>query len=192
MKGSKSLFIISLSVLFFSLTINTKLQAQESDAGSVQMIVQQQIAEAKKKNISPAVVEEEVKSVEKPVRRIKAEPESSSWFLSEYFVKGMIMLIAAAGVFGWFKIRETKRQKQVLNNMFKKNIKLMREEKFIKEIDPKLKQIRTRLTLTSVVLNEDKKVTAAAKKSQIGKEEILLASRIRSREVQYNDQRSFA
>ena len=68
----------------------------------------------------------------------------------------------------------------------------MREEKFIKEIDPKLKEIRTRLTLTSVVLNEDKQISAAARRSQIGKEEILLASRMRSHEMQYGRQRSLA
>jgi hypothetical protein len=192
MKGCKSLWVIFLSVFIFAWAVNMKLYAQESEANSVKMLVRQQIAEAKKKNMAPVAVENEIKTVEKPVRKIKAELKSSPWFLNEYFIKGMIMLIAVAGVFGWLKIREARRQKQKLNNLFKKNIKLMREEKFIKEIDPKLKQIRTRLTLTSVVLNEEKKVTAAAKKSQIGKEEIRLASRIRSHELQYNDQRSLA
>ncbi len=186
---------IKICLLLFSTIIicaSQVLKAQSDEAGSVHMLVQQQIEEAKKKNNAPVLIVEKPVPVKTEVKKVLENNDSLLSISSSFVVKAVIMLTATAAALVWLRIRRAKRNLTDKNNRFKKNIKLMREEKFIKEIDPRLKEIRTRLTLTSVVLNEDSKVTAAAKKSQIGKEEILLATRIRAHEVQYGGQRSFA
>jgi hypothetical protein len=183
------------AVLFLLLAVNvTVYKAQSSETNEIKLLVQQQIEEAKKKNdlAQAQTASVEVKPVSAPVKTEKAKPVEHELFSSDIIIKSGIMLAATIGVLIWLGIRKTKKNLKTKDNQFKKNIKLMREEKFIKEIDPKLKEIRTKLTLTSVVLNEEKQVTAAARKSQIGKEEILLASRIRTHEIQYGGQRSFA
>jgi hypothetical protein len=185
---------VKITLLFATIILvcsSQAIRAQYEDTGSVRLIVQQQIEEAKKKNNTAAAVEKPA-PVKTEIKKIPKDKSSSVGISSAFVIKGLIMLAATAAALVWLKTRRAKRNINDKNSRFKKNIKLMREEKFIKEIDPKLKEIRTRLTLTSVVLNEESKVTAAARKSQIGKEEILLASRIRSHEMQYGGQRSFA
>lgn len=183
------------AVLFSLLVINVPVhKAQTSETNEIKLLVQQQIEEAKKKNdlAQTQLVADEAKPVSTPVKKEKVMPAEHGFVSSDIIIKSVIMLAATIGVLIWLGIRRTKKNLKSKDNQFKKNIKLMREEKFIKEIDPKLKEIRTKLTLTSVVLNEEKQVTAAARKSQIGKEEILLASRIRTHKMQYGGQRSFA
>lgn len=178
-------------VLFQLMSVNSI--ARNEEPNEIQLLVQRQIEEAKKKNLMATSKKEEVKPDPKPAEvKPVVKPVEEESFIESYLIKGAIMLVASAGVFVWLLKRKTKLEKLQKQNQLRKNIKLMREEKFIKEIDPKLKEIRTKLTLTSVVLNEEKKATAAARKSQIGKEEILLASRIRSHEMSYGGQRSFA
>ena len=176
-------------MLFF---VSPVLKAQGSDSVDLKYLVQKQIEEAKKKNAAETDNNIELPKTPAPARKVVIETNLIMGIPTGYFYKGIIMLIGAVAAFSWVSMRKGKRKKMVENNKFKRNIKLMREEKFIKEIDPKLKEIRTRLTLTSVVLNEDKKISAAARRSQIGKEEIALASRIRSHEMQYGRQRSLA
>ena len=196
-------YTISLITVFF-LTASTStsfaqlldsVQTKSNDSLNLQSIVQKQIETAKLKNSIPVILntaEESTTPVKKTIV-VKSNPVNTSTSVSsEWTYKGIIMFIGTAAVFVWLGFRRRKRNKILKTNSLKENIKLMREEKFIKEIDPKLKDIRTKLILTSVVLNEDKIINAAARKSQIGKEEIILASRIRSREMQFNRQRSFA
>jgi hypothetical protein len=192
MKKGFSSSLIILTAICFLLIFAPILTAQNSDSLYIQSIVKQQIAEAKLKNSVPVFKYIGTQQSVIPSENKQISPEEISGIPDEYLYKGIIMMIGVIAVFSWLRYRKNQRSKVLQNYRMKKNIRLMREEKFIKEIDPRLKNIRTKLILTSVVLNEDKKVNAAAKKSQIGKEEINLASRIRSREMQYNGQRSFA
>ncbi len=185
----KNILLLVVTVVICTSPI---IKAQSDEAGSVHMLVQQQIEEAKKKNNAEAVIVEKSVPVKTETKKVLETNDALLGIGGAFVFKAVIMLTATIAVLVWLRLRRAKRNITDKNNRFKKNVKLMREEKFIKEIDPRLKEIRTRLTLTSVVLNEDSKVTAAAKKSQIGKEEILLASRIRAHEVQYSGQRSFA
>ena len=191
MKTSLHIAIRIIAVLFLIIFL-PELKAQSSDSVDLKYLVQKQIEEAKKKNTIAPETEYQTPIVKTPVKNAVIETNHTIGIPDSYFYKGLILLLGAVAAFSWVSMRNSQRKKVYQKNQFKRNIKLMREEKFIKEIDPKLKEIRTRLTLTSVVLNEDNKVSAAARRSQIGKEEILLASRIRSREMQYGRQRSLA
>ncbi len=183
-------FLAIIMTVLLTLVIYSNIGAQNADSIDVKYLVQKQFEEAKRKSLAE-VAKNEKSEVITAKNSIVTETGLTG-IPDDYFYKGLVMLTGTAVAFSWVKLRRFKRKKVFKNSQFKKNVKLMREEKFIKEIDPKLKEIRTKLTLTSVILNEDKKISAAARKSQIGKEEILLASRIRSHEMQYRGQRSWA
>ena len=192
MKSYRHIGFITAAVVAVLILIPPVDKAQSGDSTDVKYLVQKQIEEAKKKNAEVEDIDYQVPVTKTPAKKAVVETNLVIGIPGEYFYKGLIMLTGAFMAFLWLAMRKTKREKVFQKNQFKKNIKLMREEKFIKEIDPKLKEIRTRLTLTSVVLNEDKQISAAARRSQIGKEEIILASRMRSHEMQYGRQRSLA
>jgi len=192
MNRLKQILLEIILLIFLSVFLNNNILAQDADSIDVKYLVHKQIEEAKKKSLAVSTVKYEAPAVTTPAPKVVTESNTIVGIPGDYFFKGMIMLTASVLVFSWVGMRKAKRERIIKNNQYKRNIKLMREEKFIKEIDPKLKEIRTRLTLTSVVLNEDKKISAAARKSFIGKEEILLASRLRSHGMQYGGQRSLA
>lgn len=190
-KNFRKYFIVILTAVLLNL-FNTKVYTQAVDSVDVSQIVQNQIEEAKKKSSTVVLHNSRSSIVEVPVKGVIIKTKEILGIPEDYFYKGLVLVVGAFAIGIWYLIRQQKYHRAIRNNSFKTNIKMMREEKFIKEIDPRLRQIRTNLTLTSAILKEDQQVTAAAKKSRIGKEEILLASRIRSHELQFGNKRSFA
>ena len=174
--------------IVISLTLTCKLVAGELDSLSVRDIVQAQIAEAKAKQSK--VVQPESKTIEvQQVNNVtKASIEGGSFEVNPIVYKIMILLFFSTGIAAFVYYKRKKNADILKKIELKKNIQMMRQEKFIKRIDPRLKQIRTSLCLNSSLLNGKPAVTNTAKKLQIGHEELFLASRIKQYEnkIGYN------
>ena len=109
-------------------------------------------------------------------------------------VEGKLIILGAfsVSVLSFVGIRRSRQVKPVpvkskTENDFKKNIQLMREERFIKPIDPKLKEIRTNLYLDSRYLNQSNAIlTETARSLNIAKTELILASRFNRHSMRVN------
>lgn len=168
--------------IVISLILTGNLIAGELDSLSVRDIVQAQIAEAKAKQSNAVQPEpEQIKS--RQINKVmKASIEADGYEVNPIVYKIMILLFFSAGIAA-FVYYKRKKNAEILEKIeLKKNIQMMRHEKFIKRIDPRLKQIRTSLCLNSSMLNGKPAVTKTAKKLQIGHEELFLASRIKQYE----------
>ncbi|MBU1097643.1 MAG: hypothetical protein KKB34_14265 [Bacteroidetes bacterium] len=114
----------------------------------------------------------------------KEATDSAGFFnIMEYitpFTLKMFVLFIVASVAAGFVIKRRLKIKKISDRIkLKENVKAMREEQLVKTMDPRLKSIRKRLCLTSTYLNKpEKEVILAAKRYQISKEEIYLASRL--------------
>ena len=158
----------------------------------IRSIVQRQIDEAKKRDSLKQSYTENTVKEEQPAMVVKnasiANVKQSELGISYEVV---ILLASSIIIFSSVFVRRKVKKSKAPQKKLKKNISLMREEKFIKKIDPKLKRIRTNLCLNSRYLNEqDENLTVTAKKFQIAKGEILLASRLNDQLVNQNLSRS--
>ncbi len=176
--------LISL-LLFCALGIGA-VMAQANDNVDVKAIVKNQISAARAKEKEKVSTNTNI-STEFAAANVK---ESGS---STLFIK--LSILVFAGIIATFWVIKRRSDEQKIKNVqqLKKNIKLVREEKFIKEIDPKLKAIRTSLYLNSSNLNPvGKGVSQRAKALQIAKGELLLASRIRLYTTENNLERTYS
>lgn len=196
----RCMFIITLFVL------TTFAQSDLSSSVDVKQIVRQQIEEARKKELEASTAEKEEKVIPKEKKNIEAAiPEvhkqaqkngedvftKTSNFITNNpgVIKYAIIIFFSIIVTSFVAVRRVKlNKKPAVGNDFKTNIKLVREEKFIKPIDPDLKKIRTNLCLTSRYLNtSDQFVTETAKKLNLAKTEIMLAAKFsRNQSAIYN------
>lgn len=202
-------------VILILMTLTIFAQSDLSSSVDVKKIVQQQIEEAKKKEMESSAEKEiiaeqkeeknESEVLQKPENesevitlkpRSKSSRESNSKPVSIWNTITNNMEIVKYAVLGFFSVivmsfvavrRSKLNKKHVPKNDFKENIKLVRAEKFIKPIDPDLKKIRTNLTLTSKYLNTSEHyVTETAKKYSLAKTEIMLAAKFRNQSAIYN------
>ena len=157
--GITAAAILTASSIIFAQSSDS-LKTQATDSLNLQSIVQKQIEEAKMKNSVPVILKNTEANLESIGNSKILKPELKQSSSSGWIYKSIIMLVGIIAVSGWLVYRRINRKKVMKVNDFKKNIKLMREEKFIKEIDPRLKDIRTKLILISVILNEDKIINA--------------------------------
>lgn len=159
----------------------SSLFATTADSLDIRKLVYKQIEEAKAKQNNE--VRTQVVSGASTLVPTNAISSSENSEQSYTFYK-ILFLFAASGMVGAI-VYYNRRKKQNIEQtiQLKKNIQMMRQEKFIKRIDPRLKQIRTQLCLNSTQL---KGITNAARKLNIGKEELVIASRIEEYQRQYN------
>lgn len=165
---------IPVILLVFSLFIYGQEVIPDNEI-NVREIVQQQIDNARKRESKAKVylLAEKNDAVKQNVNT------TSQFFVDDVtFQKIGFLILFSISIFSYIAIRRKKISGSNGNNILKKNIKLMREEKFIKPIDPKLKKIRTSLCLTSKNLNaSERDITDTAKKYNIAKSELLLAAK---------------
>ena len=164
-------------LIAFVVMVNAQEVAVDNTV-NIREIVQQQIEEAKKKEVKPIkqipASMKPVKIVEKPVINLQTQDYS---LISKIIALGLSSTIILSVV----AIRRRKLKNNNNSSDFKSNIQLMRQEKFIKPIDPKLKKIRTNLCLNSKYLNHSENdITNAARKYNIAKTELLLAARLKN------------
>lgn len=163
------------------LTYSQKIQ-HESEI-NVRELVQQQIEEAKKRESETKLI----LSIEPNTtinKNVRAEPQLP---IEDTTTEKLgILILFSISIFSILAIRRRLSKNNIHVNL-KKNIKLMREEKFIKPIDPKLKKIRTSLCLTSTNLNaSERDLTDTAKKYNIAKSELLLAAKFNRQTARLN------
>lgn len=176
-------------VLYISLLLlQTTTMAQKNDSVDIRGMVQKQIQEAQKKQKAEliSVDNKNYKStpiIKKSSKQTLEQIEVISWMTTEI----IILLSASIAAVIFIVIRRRRLRKSSSNRDLKKNIKIIREEQLVINIDPRLRSIRKRLCLNSFYLNNvGNDVSAAARRLQIAKGEILLASRIRSYEIEKN------
>lgn len=185
----RRIFLIALFI--FPVIAQTVEPAEEVD---IQELVRQQIDEARKKEKSK--IENENSAIAEPVVYQKAKPETEQTIigslndiynkvednLGSLEIKLIILSSFTVVVMSVVGVKRGKKKNVKVNNFpaqeFKKNIKLVREEKFIRHIDPKLKKLRTNLYLNTRYLNESSSdLSETARKLNIAKTELILASR---------------
>lgn len=165
---------IPVILLVFSLFIYGQEVIPNNEI-NVREIVQQQIDNARKRESKAKVYLLAEKN-----DAVKQNVNTTSQFFADDVTLQKIgfLILFSISIFSYIAIRRKKISGSNGNNTLKKNIKLMREEKFIKPIDPKLKKIRTSLCLTSKNLNaSERDITDTAKKYNIAKSELLLAAK---------------
>ena len=171
-----------------SLLANTDIDEGEVN---VHQLVQKQIENVKTKEENqiqekqtPEIQISKQQPVIQPVVREESKTQSisSSSGFTPFEMKLVILGSFSSLVLFVVGIRRIKKNKFETKNTpdaeFKKNIQMVRAEKFIRPIDPKLKKIRTNLYLNTRYLNEtNSSVSDAAKKLNIAKTELILAAR---------------
>lgn len=165
---------IPVILLVFSLFIYGQEVIPDNEI-NVRDIVQQQIDNARKRESKAKVY---LLAEKNDV--VKQNVNTTSQFFADDVTLQKIgfLILFSISIFSYIAIRRKKISGSTGDNTLKKNIKLMREEKFIKPIDPKLKKIRTSLCLTSKNLNaSERDITDTAKKYNIAKSELLLAAK---------------
>ncbi len=177
----KKLLPILIFVVFGAVHPQTP---DNSDSVSVKKIVQMQIENAlQKKNRTHSEIAAN-KTNKKIETKLLVKPSSLSllrYTANPLYIKIGIMILASLTVFVWVFLR--RRRKKSGNDRLKENIGLMRREKFIKNIDPQLKEIRTKLCLTASTLSNEKEVTAKARQMNIAKGELMLAMKMKGSSI---------
>lgn len=184
---------LMLYIVFCSITFNISVLAQENDTVDLKSIVQAQIERARAKQNQKSMMSVNTvktistKKVDKPeanfLDKVYYQAAKNNWLFSK--IGTLFLLSIVLIVIILFRIKKINKLAKNLN--FKQNIKKIREEHLIKKIDPRLKEIRTRLCLNSFYLNSSTiDISSVARKFQIAKGEILLASRIRSLQLNNN------
>lgn len=98
--------------------------------------------------------------------------------------KVAILSGAAVIAIGFISFRRIKFSKKSGVNKLKKNINLMREEKFVRSTDKKLSQLRSKLRMNAEYFSmKENSVSAKAKGLNISKGELMLAAKIKSFEL---------
>ena len=179
-------------------------ETDEANSVDIKKIVQEQIQKAKEKetdpisDVEPEIIQKAEESIKVPAEQmvdpkpLRKQQNTSGviHFLTSNtdILKYSVIGLFSAVVFGFVALRRTRISKKVEQpNTFKKNIQLVREEKFIKPIDPDLKKIRTNLCLTSKYLNtSDHFVSETARKYNLAKTEIMLAAKFRNQSARIN------
>lgn len=176
----KSTLVILLFILF-PLFAQTELSEDEV---SVKEIVEQQISEAKKKMQNNDLSYGEIAAIQE---KNKTERLNSRLNINSIETRILILVGFSIFVFSFVAVKRYKKSDKKETDKLKKNIQLMRQEKFIRPIDPKLKKLRTNLFLNSRYLNEDyESLSNTARKHNIAKTELILASRFRKEILRAN------
>ena len=166
--------------LVLALVLINSVNAQSNDTVNIRALVKQQILAAQEKS-----KKQSIKLQQQSVTPVEQQnlAETNTGFPALFWKLGI--LIAASLVAVGFVIKRRLKFKKIEGRLkLKKNIKAIREEQLVKEIDPRLKSIRKRLCLTSNYLNKpEKEVIFAAKNMRLAKEELMLASRLRKYRV---------
>ncbi len=171
----KRVMIIS----FIAFMITSCLLAQVKDSVDVKALVKQQIVEAQQKEKTKRNTFAVVKKAE--VKTQNVENNSDDGIAVSTILKVLVLLVASLAASAVIIKRRLKLRKIENRIKLKENVKQLREEQLVRNIDPRLKMIRKKLCLTSSYLNKpEKEIIIAAKKLSIAKEEILLASRLNS------------
>lgn len=176
----KRIFLIVLLIL---LHLSAQEQAVEKEV-DVKEIVEKQIEAAKIK-----MNQSEIKLTAITIQPAgKNETGKVLAFLQNNSIeaKAAILFSFSTIVFSFVAVRRIKKRKRAHTNDLKKNIQLMREQKFIKPIDPKLKKLRTNLFLTSRYLEDNSSLSNTARKYNIAKTELIIASRFRKETLRAN------
>ncbi|MBN1301124.1 MAG: hypothetical protein JW995_07890 [Melioribacteraceae bacterium] len=159
--------------------------ASQSDSVDVKAIVKQQIMEAQQKQTISETSKSHrlVKKSSPVVVEASSESENFSFPFLQFIILGSASLIAAGVV-----LKRRLKMKKIADRIkLKQNVKALREERLVKEIDPRLKYIRKRLCLNSIYLKKpEKEIIIAARKLQLAKEEFLLASRLNAHQFNRN------
>ncbi len=179
-------------------------ETDEANSVDIKKIVQEQIQKAKEKETDPIsdvktdTIKKAENNLQAPVKdKVDSNPmrkqQSTSGIIhfltsNTDILKYSVIGLFSAIVFGFVALRRARISKKVEQpNTFKKNIQLVREEKFIKPIDPDLKKIRTNLCLTSKYLNtSDQFVSETARKYNLAKTEIMLAAKFGNQSARIN------
>lgn len=155
------------------------------DNVNIKELVMKQIAEAKAKNsqFDAATVSDD--------NQPKQKSSKAGGSLFNYNSLSFKMIVLAGFSVVVLSFVAVRRRRLFYNKLssaeLKRNIKLVREEKFIKPIDPKLKMIRTALCLNTKHLNKtDKSLTAEAKKYNLAKTELVLAEKFAKQNARFN------
>ena len=176
----KRIGILILLCLFVS------AQTNKSDENiNIKELVQKQIKEAKKKGNENKIINSVEKTpIEERQTKYVNVAETDNPLLGKIIVLSSFSTILLSIVV-FRRKRRNKSSGPIID--LKANVKLMREEKFIKPIDPKLKKIRTNLCLNSKYLNNnDVDITSTARKYNIAKTELVLAARFRNEILKAN------
>lgn len=169
----KSTTIILFFILFPAIAQN---KVGEADV-NVKEIVEQQISEAKKKMEKQNLLNTDIMTLPKEQ---KTESLLGKLDINSIETRALVLSGFSILVFSFVAVRRYKKKDRPDTNQLKKNIQLMREEKFIRPIDPRLKKIRTNLFLNSRYLNEDcNSLSNTARRYNIAKTELILASRFK-------------
>lgn len=173
--------IVILLLMLYPLFAQNKMSGDNVD---VKEIVEKQIAEAKKKMRNDYSPYAEIAVVQEKNR---AQKYSSGLNINSIETRILILVGFTVLVFSFVAVRRYKKSDEKETEKLKKNIQLMRQEKFIRPIDPKLKKLRTNLFLNSRYLNEDhESLSNTARRYNIAKTELILASRFRRETLRAN------
>lgn len=184
-----------LIILFFSLLMYAQNTTGDT-AVNIREIVQKQIDEARKKEAElksappkeqKILSDQKIKTPQPPVTTRKTQYVNIGETDNSLLGKIIVLSSFSTLVFSILAYRRKRMKKNNSKGDLKTNVKLMREEKFIKPIDPKLKKIRTGLCLNSKYLNNNEAdITNTARKYNIAKSELVLAARFRNQTVRAN------
>lgn len=176
----KRIFLIMVLIL---LHVSAQEQAVEKEI-DIKEIVEKQI-EAAKVKMSQGEINQAAITIK---HSEKSEIEKVLAFLQNNSIetKVVILFFFSTIVFSFVAVRRINKKNRTQTNDLKKNVQLMREQKFIKPIDPKLKKLRTNLFLTSRYLEDNSSLSNTARKYNIAKTELILASRFRKETLRAN------
>ncbi len=166
--------------LIISLACVPLLGQTKNDSIDIKAIVKQQILAAKERQNQQILLKPEPYKAE----QVSMIPATKADFTDPLYIKIGVLALASFIAVG-FVLKRRMKMRKIENRMnLRKNIKAIREEQLVKEMDPRLKSIRKRLCMTSNYLNKpEKEVIIAAKKMSIAKEELMLASRLNNYKV---------
>jgi hypothetical protein len=163
-------------ILLLIFAVSGISNAQNSDSIDIRGMVKKQIQEAQSKDEQIRNLRLQKQSTQKEVNFISEVINESD----TYLVRVLILISFATIVFSFVFIRRIKKRNKIVENNLKRNIYLLREEKFVKKIDPKVRKIRTNLCMKYSHLDHQRKIDNTAKKLNIAKGEIILASRLKN------------
>lgn len=174
----------TLVILLFILSPLFAQSELSEDKINVKEIVEKQISEAKKKLQNDDLSFAEIAAINE---NNKTERYNSGFDINSIETRLSILAGFSIFVFSFVAVKRYKKSDKKETDKLKKNIQLMRQEKFIRPIDPKLKKLRTNLFLNSRYLNEDhESVSSTARRYNIAKTELILASRFRKETLRVN------
>ncbi|MFA3783864.1 hypothetical protein ABRY23_12455 [Melioribacteraceae bacterium 4301-Me] len=152
--------------------------SNSTDSIDVKKLVQLEIQKAIQKKSTPHVALKVDNKINENIKQKNIYINKKfSFSANSLNIRIAVMLFAAVAAFLVVYIRRRKRNKPIKSNL-KENIQLIREEKFIRKIDPRLKEIRTKLCLTASTLSDEREVVTKARQMNIAKGELMLAMKM--------------